>query len=417
MASKLRNIDSLKAHLEALWRQTRGEFRRQRRQQRLAWASERILDEWVRTFSLMSRYGQTSAGNSLEIYTDGDDALVAMWEAIEQAKRRIWVETYIIQDDKVGRRTIELLTAAASRGREVILVYDAFGSSTFPEEAAEPLRAAGGTTVRYNPLGWSRKPLRRTHRKLLTVDDEIGFCGGMNLSEDYGSSCWGNGCFRDCHMRVSGPAVADMVKLQAHALAEMNVNPRRRARSAPECGDSIVQMLESDGWFARNDIQRVLRLTVHRAVKRCWIMTPYFLPQEQLLHAFIGAARRGVDMRVMTAGKSDVPMMARASKHVYPRLLKHGVKVYEMYEQTLHAKTATMDGIFAMVGSYNLDQWSAKRNLEVKAAMLDPRVATRLEAAFEESLSCCREVTLATLERRSVIEKFRHWVAYLLMRI
>ncbi len=381
------------------------------------WPTERIAEQWARTAGMMLRFRDASEGNKVDIFWSGDDALEAIWNAVEHASRRVWVEVYTIAPDRVGRRTIDLLVAAATRGCEVILVIDAVGSSGMTEAVLHPLRDVGARVVIYNPIGWNRAIFRRDHRKIITVDDTVAFCGGMNLTEDYAGSRWGNGYFRDCHLRLAGPCVADFVRIQRYALSDMNLVGPRRALQCDRAGSTYVQLLESDGRMEKREIQRALRLAVRRTLRYCWITTPYFVPPKKLIRSLNRAARRGLDVRIITAGRSDVPLVAWAAHHVYPLLLKRGVRIFKLKNGVLHAKTAVMDGIFSMVGSFNLDYWSEFRNLEIKAALIDPSVAGQLVNRFEAMLAECEEVTLEAMSNRTLWQRLVAWAAFQLMRL
>jgi cardiolipin synthase len=136
-----------------------------------------------------------------------------------------------------------------------------------------------------------------------------------------------------------------------------------------------------------------------------------------LIRALNRAAERGVDVRVLTAGDCDVPIVALAARHIYGRLLRHGVRIYELYDTTLHAKTITIDSVYSTVGSFNLDTWSFNRNLEVNVAMLDPAIAESLQNLFVENIAKSQEVTLDGWSKRSWLTKFQHWLAYQILRI
>jgi cardiolipin synthase len=178
-----------------------------------------------------------------------------------------------------------------------------------------------------------------------------------------------------------------------------------------------VQILGSDRYRRRRGIQQALQQAVTRSQRRIRLTTPYFVPPAKLLAALTHAARRGVDVGVLTAGLSDVPIAAVGARHLYGKLLKGGVKIYEMTERTLHAKTAAVDGIYAHVGSFNLDRWSFERNLEVCAMALDPGFAVALDEVFEHDLELSKRVTLDQWQRRSVFDVVVGWCAWQVARL
>ncbi len=376
---------------------------------------------WEVIANMLLRFGGTSAGNSVEVYCDGDQTFEAMWNTIDSARTRVWHETYILEPDRVGTRTIEALAAAAKRGCRVRLLYDAIGSPRVTDAFLKPLRDAGGEIDRFNPLfTWKRKPglLQRDHRKITVIDSHTTFTGGINTSEDYAGPRYGRVTFQDCHARLCGPCVRDLAAVTVASLALVrDVSRREAGNRARRCGRTFVQVLASRGGLGRRALQRAMRLTVRHSVERCWITNPYFLPPQGMMRAMKKAAKRGVDVRVLTAGRSDVPIVRAASQHIYGELLKHGVRIFEYFNSTLHAKTMTIDGLYGTVGSFNLDTWSDKRNLEVNVGMIDAEVARALEEQFETNLKGAKEVVLDAWIKRSRWQRLIHWCAYQLMRL
>ncbi len=377
---------------------------------------------WEVLASMLLRYGGASSGNCVDVYCEGDDTFESIWTAMGGARHRVWCETYILEPDRVGTRTIEALTAAAKRGCQVRLLYDAVGSPRVSEAFLKPLRDAGGEITCFNPVWtWKRRHrlLSRDHRKIIVIDNHTAFAGGRNISEDYASKRHGNGLFHDCHARLQGPCVRHLTNVFLASWRIMRDDVERAAR-LPRCSrkaGTFAQVLASRGLHGRRAIQRATRLTVRHAVGDCLITNPYFLPPQRILTAIIHAAKRGVDVRILTSGESDVPIVRAASQHIYGRFLKHGVRIFELYGSTLHAKTMTIDGLYSTIGSFNLDEWSYRRNLEVNVAMIDTEVAGVLEQRIEDDLESAQEVTLKTLKKRTRWQRFIHWCAYSLMRL
>lgn len=384
-------------------------------------------ERWLRTMRLVRPFAGCATGNRLELFESGDAVWNAMWRAMRAARERVWLETYILEPDRVGTRTLAELANAAGRGCEVLLVYDDFGSLRVNDALLAPLRAVGVRAVAYNPIHpWRRRGpiLRRNHRKLLVVDRDIAFCGGLNVGEDYAGTQLGNARFRDSHVRVEGSAAGELARTVVTTLAEIGEAPPPsaardgQAACRPSQG-SLVQVLESNQQRKRRAIQRTLRTTIKRASSRCWITSPYFVPPTRLRQALGNAARRGLDVRVLTAGPSDVPLVSFASQHVYAWLLRRGVRIYEYGtpERLLHAKTVAIDGVYGMVGSFNFDFWSWGRNLEVNLGVLDAVFARELEQQFEHDLLQAREVRLADLEERGPWQRLLQALAFRLLRL
>lgn len=382
-----------------------------------------VARHWERIVIKLLKYGGTSFGNAVALCCDGDQGMEMIWSAIAAAKRSIWFEMYIFQADRVGKRTLDELTKAAKRGCEIHMLIDALGSAGLSEAALRPLRLAapGKVHIRFfNPLRpwrWPGSLMRRDHRKIIIVDGEIGFCGGMNISEDYAGAQYGNGMFHDSLVKMHGPCVRDLAAVFASSWRVATRQRHRLPRRAPAAGETFVQVQASRGTLGRRSIQRALRLTVRNAVTHCYITTPYFIPPQRLITAIKRAAERGVDVRILTAGVCDVPIVHLAAQHIYGSLLKHGVRIYEMYDSTLHAKTITIDGVYSTVGSFNLDTWSDKRNLEVNVAMIDPDIARQMQENFLRDIDTAAEIVLDTWHKRPWWKRIIHWTAYQLLRV
>ncbi|MEM7310137.1 MAG: phosphatidylserine/phosphatidylglycerophosphate/cardiolipin synthase family protein [Planctomycetota bacterium] len=381
--------------------------------------ARRLTRRWRHTLGRLRPLGGMSVGNRVELFTDGDALFEALWAAIDAARERVLLSTYILADDRVGRRTIAALAAAAERGVEVLLRYDSVGSLGLGEGDTERLRRAGGRAVAFNPLLTLRSRLSRRvvrdHRKVAVVDGTTAFCGGMNVAEEYAGERHGTGLFHDAHLRLEGPAAGQLEALFADASG-----PPARARfeTTPRPVDgTFLQVLESNRWRRRRAIQRAMRYTLSRAEERAYLASPYFLPPRRLRRALTSAAQRGVDVRILTAGPSDVPIVRVASQHVYGRFLRAGVRIFELQERVLHAKTVVIDGVYASVGSFNLDLLSDRYNHEVNATMLDRRLGAALEAQLQRDFAGAREVTLESWENRGAVARVLGWIVYKLSRL
>ncbi|MES2503271.1 MAG: phospholipase D-like domain-containing protein [Myxococcota bacterium] len=388
---------------------------------------DRILDhvespKWRRRLYSVKRvlqrlrpFGGMSEGNYIEVFKEQHVILAQMLSAIEQAQKRVWLETYIYEGDAVGTKIRDALIDARTRGCEVILLYDHFGSSRLPRGFMTPLLKAGAEVVNFNPIwAWRRKGplLFRNHRKVLIIDEDLSFCGSMNISLNPGMS------FRDTVMKIKGPATQELGRLFLEALQETTGEEKSDSYvPAQYPGGVFAQVLASNQRRKIVSIQRSMELSLNRATTYCYFTTPYFLPHAGLRKAMIEAAERGVDVRVLTAGLSDVPLMRLAAQYVYSLFLRAGIRIYELDGQTLHAKTAVIDGIYAWVGSYNLDHWSARRNLEVNVGVIDPYLADELEAHFDADLESSREISWAVWRKRSWFRRIVNFMAYQVMRL
>jgi cardiolipin synthase len=361
-------------------------------------------------------------GHSLRLFTIGDEAFENAYGAIESATRRVWLETYIFEPDEVGNAARDALAAAAARGCDVILLFDHLGSPKIGHKYSEPIIDAGGRVVAYNPvLPWRKLGRKvapyfhRDHRKILVTDD-IGFCGGANVSRDYGGP--GPELFFDMTLRIEGPAVRDLAAVILDSVRDASgFAPPIPARSDPRPGGAEVQVLALDHRKRQCDLDHALHDALTNASRRCFLMTPYFVPRSWFIDLLTSVSRRGVDVRILTAGKSDVPLARVAGRHMYGTLLKAGIRVYEMDHPILHAKCVTVDGHYSMIGSYNVDAYGGKHNLEVGIGVDDEALAKQLEDVFLEETADAHVVHLDEWQHRSLPSRAAEWALYQAFRI
>ena len=378
----------------------------------------RFRGTWQKTLRLLRPLGTVSHATRVRVRTEGDGAFEAMWRGIDQAVDSVALTTYIFEPDRVGDATLAALVRAARRGCRVLLVVDAFGSHRLDDARLAELCAAGGRVVRFNPIVRWSSPLSRlvrNHRKILAIDGRLAFVGGMNVAEEYAGERYGSDYFRDTQLELEGPCAAVLAGL-VEDVAGVPRTPAPPPVAALE-GASLVMVHDSHARSERRRIQRALRMTLARCLEHVYLTSPYFVPPARLVRALVHARRRGVEVRVLTAGRSDVPLVRLAGQHLYGRLLRSGIRIFELEHRALHAKSVTVDGVHSTVGSFNLDHWSDRRNLEVTVGLLDREATRELELQFAHDLAGAREVTLATWTRRGPLERLLGWAAYQLLRL
>lgn len=357
----------------------------------------------------------------LAILRDGEQTFAAMLAAIRSARRSICLETYILRDDKTGARFGQALLERARAGVEVNVLYDAWGSSLSIEYILW-LSQAGVRTMPFHPVELSptldktlARLTLRNHRKLLIIDGEMAFTGGLNLSDDYASPDDGGQGWRDTHVRIQGPVVGELLGFFIStwkAAGGQPLDPSRYPRQHTS-RDPAVQVAASHLRRGRRTVRHAYGDAIREARSHIYITNAYFLPTVRLLQALRAAAKRGVDVRVMVAGTTDVAAVLHASRSIYGILLKAGVRLFEWEGRVLHAKTATVDRAWSTVGSSNLDRQSLRFNLEVNVIVRDSAFAGAMEAMFFQDLGSCREITLDSWEKRSLWERGASWAAYL----
>ncbi|WP_437765046.1 phospholipase D-like domain-containing protein [Sorangium sp. So ce281] len=361
----------------------------------------------------------TVGAHRLALLKDGAQTYPAMLEAIAGARRTICLETYILRVDRTGQRFAEALMERAAAGVEVNVLFDAWGSSV-SSSFLDGLRRAGVRSLAFRPLDLSAplgKVARRDHRKALIVDGAIAFTGGLNLSDDYAAPEDGGASWRDTHLRIEGPAAAELQYFFLRTWQRTGGAPidDERYVYAARRPDPAVQIISNDlpRRRHRHGIRDAYRHAIERARRRIFITNAYFLPPLRIIHALSAAARRGVDVRIMVAGTTDVPAVLLASRAIYGHLLDAGARMFEWRGRVLHAKTAVIDGLWSTVGSTNLDSQSLRMNLEVNAVVAHRGFAGAMERMFADDLAHCHEITAARWAERPLWERAASWTAYL----
>lgn len=337
---------------------------------------------------------QSHADNEFRWLSTGRQAFELAILAIDEAVRTIELEIYIFASDGPGRAFLEAMTRAAGRGVRVRVLVDSFGSITLSDTFWRPLRDAGGEVRWFNPF-WLGRYSIRDHRKLLVCDRAVGFVGGFNISSVYDGDGVTQG-WRDLGLELRGPAV-EMLGVafeSSWANAELR-HPRipqlRRARSRASIQTFQCDLLLSGPGRNTNFIQRQLLNDLRRA-QSVDIMVAYFLPTLRLRHAITKVARRGGRVRMIFAGKSDVPMSRDAARSFYRRLLRAEVEIWEYQPQILHAKILVIDNV-VYVGSSNLDTRSLQINYELMLRVKDEKLAAEARQIIAKDLRHSSQIT------------------------
>jgi cardiolipin synthase A/B len=354
-----------------------------------------------------------TGGNRVVPCIDGVQAFPAMMAAIRGAQRQIHVIFYIWQDDDVGRRMRDLLAERARQGVTVRVLVDAWGTPKFIKSFSRPLREAGAHVAAFLPSRWY--PLRAprlnfaNHRKIVVVDERIAFTGGMNIGDQY-ERTW-----RDLMIQIEGPAVHALEHVfldDWHFATRENVHHREYGR--PPSAGSVACAVIASGPDRGHWIHDAHFIAFTRAARRIWIATPYFIPTQALAAALRTAADRGVDVRILLPSRSDVPLVAWASRSFYPDLLESGVRIFEYLDGMMHAKAFVVDDLLTCVGSANVDNRSFRLNFEIGCLLHDEATTAALSAWFEELTESSTEVTLAAIEKGSTAQKLLESAAHLL---
>ncbi len=348
------------------------------------------------------------AGNHVSLLVDGAQAFPAMLRAIERAQRTIVLDSYIYAADRTGQRFLDQLVAAAHRGVKVRVLVDGVGSLATPNDFFAPLRQAGGEALFFRPPApWRPKWgfWQRDHRKMLIVDDEVGFTGGINIADEYAPVEQGGGAWHDVHAQLDGPAVREMTKIFNRTWYKLTqVNWDHRLRRAMPAGNVPVQVLES-ALTKRRTIRAGYLQAIRDARRTIRITNAYFIPDQGVRRALANACWRGVRVQLLLAGRTDMRPVLFASRALYARLLRWGVEVYEWTDRVLHAKSAVIDGVWCSIGSYNLDRRSLLHNLEANIVCLDPELGRALDEQFERDVARSQRIDVVSWHRRPILDK------------
>jgi len=308
----------------------------------------------------------------------------------------------------------------------VVVVYDSVGSLEADPKMFDEMRAAGCVVAEYNPISPFRRRFklgtlgRRDHRKILVVDDRVAFTGGINLGDEWAPESEGGQGFRDDMIRLEGEAASELRRLVVDTFARLvsEAPPAAPAHETPRsAGESPVRILTTHHGDERSAIRRAYLDVIAGAKQYVFIANSYFIPDASVRRALERAAKRGVDVRVLVPGHSDVIAVYYATRRFYARLARRGVKLYEWQKAVFHSKYAVIDGAWATVGSYNLDYRSLRYNLEVNVVVEDARVGEALRARFEEDLRDASLVDMRTFRYRPLSERLLEHFFYLFRKL
>ena len=377
-----------------------------------------------------------TVSNRTTLFQDGESTYVAMFKAIAAAKDHINVETYIIEDDEIGKKFSDALIEKKKQGVDVALIYDSVGSLQTPKEFFQRLKDNGIKTLEFNPVNplvakkdWQVN--QRDHRKLLIVDGQSVFLGGINISSVYSSGSSGKRAsdakkkdqtpWRDTHLLVEGPVVAEFQKMfmttwnkqKGEALPDKKYFPPQVQK-----GKEVVRAIGSSSDDGGGQMYNTLLSAIGSAETSVYLTNAYFAPDEKIMISLSDAVSRGVDVKIILPSKTDSSLIFHAGRSYYNDLLKSGVKIYERGDALLHSKTALIDGVWSTVGSTNLDWRSFLHNDEVNAVVLGVAFGAQMNAMFEKDLAASRQITLESWRDRPIVlrvkeQAARIWVYWL----
>lgn len=357
-----------------------------------------------------------TANNKIEILKNGEEKFPAVLEALKQAKHHIHIEYYIYEDDEIGNAIKEILMEKSRAGVQVRLIYDDFGSSSIRKKVVPELIDAGVQAYPFYKILFIALANRinyRNHRKIIVIDGNIAFTGGINVSDRYINSpkrpdqlYW-----RDTHLKITGPGIYYLQYLficDWNFCADEELVPQRDFFSASQDnGENAVMQIAASGPDSDNPtILFSLIQAIGMAEEEILITTPYFIPGESLLDALVVAALSGVKVILLVPGVSDSRMVSAAGKSYYGDLMKAGVAIYEYQKGFIHAKTMVSDQQLSVVGTANMDNRSFELNFEVNSVIYDSHTAQEMTKIFYQDLEDAIQINPEEWEKRPLYKQF-----------
>lgn len=370
------------------------------------------IEQLCRRFGLFGAVGK----NSVHILVDAEETYKRMAQAIRSAEQSINLEYYIFEPDATGAQFRDLLVEKARQGIRVSLLYDAIGSLKlgWNKTFLDSLHDAGIAAQDFLPLRTFFKPWNinlRNHRKILVVDNKVGFTGSLNVGEQFlDGSQPQQKRWRETHLMVQGPAVTQLQWIFCedwYFATREELVMSEYFTSHETRGEDVVQIVASGPDAREEAIHKSFMTAINQAEKSIFLTTPYFIPDQSLNLALQLAALRGVDVRILLPRNSDHQFVSLAGRSYYEDLLRNNVRVFEYERGALHAKMLVVDGHYTSIGSANTDVRSFSYNFEINVQIYGESLAKKAEKIFFADLKNSKEIALEEFVKRSAIVRFR----------
>ncbi len=352
-------------------------------------------------------------GNSLTVLRNGDEIFPAMLESIRSSEHTVDMMTFVYWKGDVARDFARALADRARAGVRVRLLLDGFGSRLIEKDLLTEMSRAGVQ------VAWFRKPLylspfkqnHRCHRKVLVVDEQVAFTGGVGIAEEWCGNARNAQEWRDTHVQVRGPAVDGIAAAFAQNWAECHdelFDDRDRFTGHQRQGDAVVQVVRGSASFGWQDMQTLIRVVIESAEQQFRLATAYFSPDAYFIELLCAAARRGVEVEILLPGPhTDKRVCQLAGQHHYEKLLACGVRIYQYQPTMMHAKVITVDRTAALIGSTNFNRRSLDHDEEIMLAVLDEEFTATLDRHFDADTAAARLIQAGRWKRRSILQRTR----------
>lgn len=360
-----------------------------------------------------------TGNNEVTVLNNGSETFPAIFTALKNAKDHIHLSFYIMEDDRIGNTLREILEEKALEGVEVRIIYDGVGSWPLTNSYLRALRKSGAEVLPFRPVNFpflTSKLNYRNHRKIIVVDGEKGFLGGLNIGDKYLYGDKKLGFWRDTHIQLEGDSVKSLQAVfltDWYFVSNHNLKSERYFPEISRNGEKLVQVLASGPDSEWASIMQAYFSAIATAKEYIFISTPYFTPNRSILTALKTAALSGIDVRLIMPGKSDSWIIQWSSFSFIEEVLSAGVRVFIYQNGFTHGKLMMVDGIFSSVGSANMDIRSFDQNLEINGLIYDTETTQQLESSFVEDMANSRELELTTYMQRPLYEKSKESFARL----
>ena len=380
--------------------------------------------QFARTVALLTKV-DLLAGNDAEILVNGNETYPRLWNDLRAARRSITLQMYYAQPGAVADALAAIVEERARGGVRVLFLHDAFGSQNLPASYFDRLRRAGVLVATFRPLHWWSldKFSHRSHIRVVVIDGSVAYTGGFGLDDKWLGDGRSTDEWRDTNVRFTGPSVMQLQATFVAGWAEATgalltgdlLFPPEGFR--PE-GTKYAGLLHASPTVGSTAAERFLALSIAAARRRLYISNSYFVPDDDFRQLLVDAARRGVDVRILTTSdQTDIKTTWYAGRARYEQLLEGGVRIFEYQPTMMHAKTLVADGLWSTVGTLNFDNRSLAFNDESNLLVLDPDFGARMERLFMDDLRYSREIRLAEFRRRPWTQRVWEWSSNLVSRL
>ena len=370
----------------------------------------KILPEYANLINLLknNNFSPILQGSRVEIITEGARMFEILLEDIQKAQHHIHIEFFIFKNDQTGKIVRDLLMKKASEGVEVRFIYDKVANWLVPKKFYKEMKKTGVKITslmdaKFVKLG--EKLNYRNHRKVIVIDGITSYIGGMNISNNY----FINPNWRDTHLRIQGQGTLGLQAcflIDWYSSGELFLDDKRYFPEAKDYTHNLMQIATGGPYSLYHNLLQATVNIIIGAKKYIYMQTPYFLPNESLLQALQVAALSGIDVRLMVSRKSDSSYVDPASRSYYADLLEAGMKIYELQNKFIHAKTLVTDDMLSVIGSANLDFRSFETNFEINCYLYDSAIARRNKEIFSQDMEQCREIHYEEWIKRPKWKKF-----------